>query len=386
MSPSLPRVIRYRSPETGEPAFGLVLEESAGTPLSAINLTAVDPSLGSSFASFGARGFALAKRLQEQGTTGEPRAPREIIGPEHLLPPVDIADEDIAERRRFILSMGLNFRSHREETARGSDLIMVNAVGTTGPHDSLALTPEAQLPDIEAEVGCVLLEKIDLADVPPMAELERQLAYFVVNDINDRAPMILDERDGYTAGKSDPGYVPIGPWMIHGAELPIFAEALGLEITCHVAHSGEESKRRQCDTTDRLIRNPEQILQLLGEQLEADPEKAGVDRQGNRHPFARRVGSRWVLPTGSLVLTGTPGGTALRSPRGSARLGLLVLGGFSIAGARRAYLRRQIHQRAELGYLMPGDTVKTGVTHLGRQHWEILSAQSQTIPQRQNGT
>ncbi|MBN1477443.1 fumarylacetoacetate hydrolase family protein [Candidatus Sumerlaeota bacterium] len=371
MSPSLPRVIRCQSPETGEPAFGLVLEQRGGSPTAALNLTAQEPSLGSSFTSFGARGFELAKRLQGQLDGGELKAARWVIEPEHLLPPVDISDEDIAERRRFILSMGLNFRSHREETARGSDLIMVNAVGTTGPHDPLTLIPQALLPDIEAEVGCVLLEDIDLADVPPMAELEHRLAYFVVNDINDRAPMILDEVDGYTAGKSDPGYVPIGPWMIHGAELPIFSKSLGLEITCHVEHRGEDPERRQFDTTDRLIRDPEQILKLLGEQLEAHPDKAGGDRRGNRHPFARREGNRWVLPAGSLVLTGTPGGTALQAPRGLQRLGLLVLGGFSITGARRAFLRRQIRLRAELGYLMPGDTVETSVTHLGRQRWEV---------------
>jgi 2-keto-4-pentenoate hydratase/2-oxohepta-3-ene-1,7-dioic acid hydratase in catechol pathway len=166
--------------------------------------------------------------------------------------------------------------------------------------------------------------------------------------------------------------------MVHGEDLPIFSESLGLEISCRVARQGEDLRQRQRDTTDRLIRDPEQILKLLGEQLAAHPDKAGVDRQGNRHPFARREGDRWVLPAGSLILTGTPGGTALRAPRGLERLGLLVLGGFSITGARRAFLRRQIRHRAELGYLMPGDTVETGVTHLGQQRWTVRSGETQT--------
>jgi 2-keto-4-pentenoate hydratase/2-oxohepta-3-ene-1,7-dioic acid hydratase in catechol pathway len=372
-------VLRYASATTGGPCLGLVIEETGGIPTTVLNLTACAPLIGTTFDAYlEADGFGQAKTLwslsdpeDHQLTNPKLRRHTESVTPEQILPPVDITPDEIHDRRKFVVSIGLNYQAHRAETGRRLDLLMVKPVAPTGPYAPLTLTPEAQLVDHEAELACVLLQDVDLTDVPPLAELESRLAYFAVNDLTDRAPIILDENDGYTAAKADPGFLPIGPWMIHGAELPVFSEDLALTITCAVTKPGQSPAKRQEDKTTNILRDPEQFLRLLGEQLAADPEMAGVDRQGERHPFALRIGERWVLPFGSLLLTGTPGGTCIRAPSTLRRLGLLLRGGFSMPRARRHFLRAQIRDRGKIGYLLPGDSVETRVEGLGTQGWSI---------------
>jgi hypothetical protein len=102
-----------------------------------------------------------------------------------------------------------------------------------------------------------------------------------------------------------------------------------------------------------------------------------------------------VLKAGSLILTGTPGGTAIRAPRRLEKLGLLVRGGFTRRGAVRRYLADQLAHARELGYLAPGDIVDAtafgaqGGSGLGRQRWCVSTSQkpagSETAaPQREN--
>lgn len=374
-----PRILRFRSEQTGGPAFGLVITEGGGIPSTVLNLTACLPALGTRFDAFReASGFEEAKTLwgmvdptDHKITNPKLRRHTENITPEQVLPAVDITPVELREQRRFIISIGLNYEAHRAETARRHDLLMVKPVAPTGPYEPITFTPEAQLVDHEAELACVLLEDIDLTDVPPIAELEPHLAHLVVNDLTDRAPIILDEDHGYTAAKSDPGFLPTGPWMVHGAELPVFSQGLGLTITCTITKRGRPPDRRQDDKTNSILRDPAQILRLLGEQLATDRDMAGVDRGGNRHPFALRVGDRWILPAGSLVLTGTPGGTCIRAPSPLRRLGLFLRGGFSMTRARQLFLRAQARHREQIGYLLPGDSVETRIEVLGTQGWSV---------------
>jgi len=370
------RVMRYHSEKSGAPAFGLVIEERDGVPRAVLNLTACVPEFGDQFSAFvKADGFSTAKSLWrecEDGLTDiELRSHLENVRPEHILPPVDVPIDAIRDHSRFVVSIGLNFRAHREETGRTRDLMMVKPVEPTGAYAPLTLGAEAQLVDHEAELGFALLSDIDLANVPSIDRLEERAAYFAVNDLTDRAPIILDEINGYTAGKSDAGFLPIGPWMIHGAALPIFSQPAPVAVSCRVAQRGAKAVERQRDTSDNLIRNPVEILRLLGEQLANDPTRAAADRQGGLHPYALRVGDRWILPAGSLVLTGTPGGTCIRPPSTLRRLGLLLRGGFSMVRARQRFIADCVAAKSRLGYLQSGDEVWTSVEHLGTQHWTV---------------
>ncbi len=364
---SPPRVLRFQSSALRAPAFGLVVDETDGVPVSALNLTALDARLGAAFDAFNTQGgWDLAAQQ-----ASHPQAEPEPVSPAQVLPPVDISLEDIHGRRRFILSMGLNYESHRRETNRGKDLLMINALATTGAYEPITLQPEAHLPDIEAEMGCVLLADVDLGAIPAMRDLERRLAYFTVNDLTDRAPIILDEVEGYTPAKSDPGFKPIGPWMVPGTHLPVFSGPSPLDVKCVVTKPGQTPRIRQHDQTTGIIRNPAQVLALLAEKLAANPALDAPDRQRRRHPFALRVGDRFLLPAGSLIFTGTPGGTSIRPPALPEKLRLLLRAGFSMRRARALYVRDCRRRAAALGYLEPGDTVETSVSQLGTQRWEI---------------
>ena len=78
------------------------------------------------------------------------------------------------------------------------------------------------------------------------------------------------------------------------------------------------------------------------------------------------------LPAGSVILTGTPGGTAIKAPGLLRKLGLFVRGGFSGEGARRAFLADQLENALDLGYLQEGDMVEQAITGLGRQKWSVV--------------
>jgi hypothetical protein len=80
-----------------------------------------------------------------------------------------------------------------------------------------------------------------------------------------------------------------------------------------------------------------------------------------------------IIPAGSIILTGTPGGTALREPGPLQKLGLFLRGGLSLSGARQRMIRDSETAIADSRYLEPGDRVETWITRLGRQRWGVLA-------------
>ena len=45
------------------------------------------------------------------------------------------------------------------------------------------------------------------------------IAFFAVNDVSDREPIVQDETLGYTRGKGRSGFLPAGPWLVPGTDL-----------------------------------------------------------------------------------------------------------------------------------------------------------------------
>jgi 2-keto-4-pentenoate hydratase/2-oxohepta-3-ene-1,7-dioic acid hydratase in catechol pathway len=82
-------------------------------------------------------------------------------------------------------------------------------------------------------------------------------------------------------------------------------------------------------------------------------------------------GGRRLLPVGSIVLTGTPSGVALRAP---SPLGVVVRGLVRFRGpfeqARQEELGRAA-AGASGGYLEPGDRVRARIDGLGEQVFDI---------------
>jgi 2-keto-4-pentenoate hydratase/2-oxohepta-3-ene-1,7-dioic acid hydratase in catechol pathway len=87
-----------------------------------------------------------------------------------------------------------------------------------------------------------------------------------------------------------------------------------------------------------------------------------------------------VLPAGSIVLTGTPDGVALKPPTTIAQKVSLVLRGL-LRGRKPSaqFVAEQTRDRASLGYLKPGDRFDQWIQHLGRQRWAVGEPAADTV-------
>jgi hypothetical protein len=80
-----------------------------------------------------------------------------------------------------------------------------------------------------------------------------------------------------------------------------------------------------------------------------------------------------VIPAGSLILTGTPGGTAIRKPGLLHKAELFLRGGFSLEAARQIFVEDAEHDIGATAYLEGGDRVESWVEYLGRQRWSVVA-------------
>ncbi len=164
--------------------------------------------------------------------------------------------------------------------------------------------------DYEGEMGFVLLRDIDpaLLDDPGFAPY---LGFFMGNDLSARTLAILGEGqatrfDYWGVSKSFPGFMPV----TDRAWVPDDPQPNGIpRVVIETTVNGE---LRQRQSTDNLIYTPVQMLRFIHAKYPDAP-----------------------LSKGTLVLTGTPGGVALKTPRWLARLSqLLGLGRFKKLSAK----------------------------------------------------
>jgi 2-keto-4-pentenoate hydratase/2-oxohepta-3-ene-1,7-dioic acid hydratase in catechol pathway len=403
-----PRILRYVSGLevfSGRSCFGMVLEVRDGIPLAVCNLGQLDAGLCDSVENGGSSpqqlrlAFAVADKLAAGGAAEVSGDCRETLPParlaEVLLPPVDISLPQLAAEQRFIVGIGLNYREHREETgaedlagvAADEVLVFPKFVAPTGAYAPVSagvkIGSQAALPvrllDYEAELGILLLEDLDLNEPPATyAEFIDGVAFFTANDVSDREPIILDSEYGYTRGKSHPTYLPTGPWMIHGRHLQPLApgeghERLELELLVREPDRGQLavlSQRLQYSATDRMILGPWKIVQTLAARYREGMRSCMRDAGGEPRYTHTREG---IIPAGSIILTGTPGGTAIQEPGPLDKLDLFLRGGLSISGARQLMVRDSESHIEESHYLQPGNQVETAITLLGRQRWGVVA-------------
>jgi 2-keto-4-pentenoate hydratase/2-oxohepta-3-ene-1,7-dioic acid hydratase in catechol pathway len=234
-------VVRFLDSHVDQPTacYGVVTADEAGVPAEIVDLRGIDPELGEPAAGPFApaklrRALAAAERV-----ASEPRAARwdghrcrlafEQLA-SHLLSPVPLGQAELDRGERHILGAGLNYHDHRAETGtRAAELLLFpKPVAPTG---AFAPVPPVPLLDYEIEIAVVLLADLDLRAPPGPERLLDDIAFVLANDVSDRAPIILDPRTGYTRGKSRPGHLPLGPWLVSGRHLPLrLAGELGGEV------------------------------------------------------------------------------------------------------------------------------------------------------------
>ena len=376
-----PRVARFVARD-GSPRIGLVLQSSEGLPRRLLDLTArhgLGPGLMDLVA---AGGFEVAEReLERYSAVGEgddevTLGPEEL--PHRLLSPVDIDEGQLERGQRLVLGFGLTFRSHREETRRARPFVFPKPTVPTGACAPVLAGgggdgPVALL-DYELELGCVALQDVDL-DRLDAVDPAVHFGYMVVNDVTAREPILRSRRTGYTQAKARPTYLPSGPWLVPGTHFTRDAPALRrmvLTVTEATAYHGESGGHGP--HTLRQNARLEELTLGLRELLELVARKRSLTMQGpdgRAWPISVERDGRRIIPAGSVLLTGTPGGTAIRSPRLADKLSLVLRSLRYLRWPSEEYRRHIQHHRHAFGFLSPGDRVSGWITGLGRQEWQV---------------
>ncbi|MYV57645.1 fumarylacetoacetate hydrolase family protein [Streptomyces sp. SID3212] len=283
-------------------------------------------------------------------TTADLIADREAVGhavasPEEgtaisdlaVLPPVTVPCRVVAQM--------VNYRSHARDSGFTGDIppaFFRKASGSiSGPHDSVVRPPHVRLLDYEIELGLVMGAQLPIGAVVGDGDLPSYVAGVVLtNDVSARDVQLT--RTQFYESKSYPTFTPTGPYLTL-LDPDDFAHLLDLRLRLSV--NGDP---RQDRTLADMIVRPAEALTLLARFQ--------------------------TLAPGDLLLTGTPGGTALKAPpKAVEKIGALL----PPAMKWKAFFRSQARNPR---YLKEGDlitaTIATpnGRLDLGEQRTSVVDA------------
>jgi acylpyruvate hydrolase len=193
-------------------------------------------------------------------------------GPEHALADVRLLHPVVPEK---ILAIGLNYRSHAEESELDVPAVPVVfakwASALTGPDEEIVIPFEETRPDFEGEVAVVLGERVYRADEEGARRAIGGIT--AMHDVSGRRAQLETPLRQFTLGKSFDTFAPLGPCIASPDGLDL--EDLRLVTTV----SGEVM---QDATTRDLVFGIVDLVVYLSKGL--------------------------TLEAGDVIATGTPGG------------------------------------------------------------------------------
>ena len=265
-------------------------------------------------------------------------APRDAVPAESL----DLRSPVTAPAR--VVAQAVNYRSHATDSGFDPDTVPAAffrkaSHSITGPTGDIIRPEGAGFLDYEVELGLVIGAELPVGSTVTEADLARYVAALVVADDVSARQIQLVKTQFYEA-KSYPTFTPVGPWLtlVDAADL---ARLGSLRLTLHV--NGEV---RQDSTVADMIVRPAQALTLLSRFQPMAP--------------------------GDLLLTGTPGGTALKAP---AKIAGLFAGLLPPATRWKLFFNQQANNPR---YLRNGDVITAtiaspdGQLDLGTQRNTII--------------
>ena len=183
-----------------------------------------------------------------------------------------------------IICVGINYRSHQEETREMFDAASnkkdeqhiyfgKRASRITGHGEPIARPEFDEEMDYEAELAVIIGK--ECRDVTPEEAEDCIFGYSVFNDVTARA--VQRKHVQWLRGKSLDGYSAMGPGIVHKSRISFPPE---LDITCHV--NGEV---RQQSNTRLLIADIPTIISELSQGMTLEP--------------------------GDIIATGTPAGVGM---------------------------------------------------------------------------
>ncbi|MGV8872875.1 MAG: fumarylacetoacetate hydrolase family protein [Rhodococcus sp. (in: high G+C Gram-positive bacteria)] len=179
-----------------------------------------------------------------------------------------------------------NFVSHVKDSGMNPDTVPLTFFRKTsgsisGPSDDIVKPPHVKLLDYEIEIGVVFGKTLTVGTKIDAGNIAEYVAGLVLtNDVSARDVQL--PKTQFYEGKSYPTFTPVGPRLVllENGEFDRFGElAMTLRVNGTV---------RQDSTVEDMIFRPVESLAALSKFQRIDP--------------------------GDLLLTGTPGGTALKAP------------------------------------------------------------------------
>ncbi len=244
-----------------------------------------------------------------------------------------------------VVAQMVNYRSHARDSGFDPDRVeptfFRKASGSvTGPFAPVTRPAHVTLLDYEVELGLVLGAPLTVGATVTDADLPGLVAGLVLT--NDLSARDVQLRKGqFYESKSYPGFTPVGPRLVL-LEPGEFAHLARLRLQLWV---------------NEVLRQDRTVADMITEPARALTELARFQ----------------TLAPGDLLLTGTPGGTALKAPPAAVeKIGALLP---EHVKWRTFFLRQQ----ANPAYLRPGDVVTAriatddGTVDLGRQRTPIVA-------------
>jgi 2-keto-4-pentenoate hydratase/2-oxohepta-3-ene-1,7-dioic acid hydratase in catechol pathway len=243
-----------------------------------------------------------------------------------------------------VVAQAVNYRSHAADSGFDPDRVppaffRKASHSITGPTGDIIRPDGVGFLDYEVELGLVIGADLPAGTTVTEENLARYVAALVVADDVSARQVQLTKTQFYEA-KSYPTFTPVGPWLtlVDAADL---ARLGSLRLTLSV--NGEV---RQDSTTADMIVQPAQALTLLSRFQPMAP--------------------------GDLLLTGTPGGTALKAP---AKIAGMLAALLPPATRWKLFFGREA---ANPRYLHDGDVITAtiaspdGRLDLGTQHNTVI--------------
>jgi 2-keto-4-pentenoate hydratase/2-oxohepta-3-ene-1,7-dioic acid hydratase in catechol pathway len=184
-----------------------------------------------------------------------------------------------------VVAQAVNYRDHAQQSGAGESPPAVffrkSSASVSGPTDDVVRPRHVRLLDYELEVGLVIGRRLPVGTTVAEADLPSYVAGLVMcNDVTARDVQL--EKGQFYESKSYPTFTPTGPRLVL-LDPQDFPRLAGLRLRLWV--NGE---LRQDGTVADMITRPAAALTLLARFQPLDP--------------------------GDVLLTGTPGGTALQAP------------------------------------------------------------------------
>lgn len=300
--------------------------------------------------------IAVVRELQWDGVrnavrAAPPTAHVTVPAPD-LVMPVDLRDHHVAA--------GTNFPEHAGDAGvEDGPFLFAKLVQPTGPYDPVPAG--TGLLDYEVEVAWVTLAPLPPGDAPELMGL------VLCNDYTDRDTLLhaLDpwnvaSGDGFTTGKSFPGYLPMGDLFVVPRDHRRFAAALELRLWVN-------GRLRQRSPATAMVWDVDEIV--------ARTWAAKDRRWDHRGRPVALVPDAAAIPDRTLLMSGTPSGTVfagLRARHYASGVGAWLAGGWDAPLPRRVIEAYVADARDAGAYLRPGDRVEIHVDGLGVVRNEVV--------------